>query len=349
MSRKRVSDFGVTLSQSTLDKYHVFYSLQEYCDEIVVAQEDHTSGGRHYHCYIHTRDRQKIKELREWLADLLFFGQQAESIHIDALRNKRHWIKYCTKEDADPLYDGVDPGTFHQSYKIYEFCRSNEVFNPLAPFIRQNPGLSRIIQAAHTHYWNNIYKSRKPEIPIDFDSRAEWVRITRGGWADGRNLVIYGVAGSGKTLLLRSLEYGDQTKKTVTHLPCTDSPFEFSEIESNTQVVLAGDVGSGYMTKHRAQLLRLCDKGPVAINVKCGPIKTVYFRGQVIIVSNVNLHDECKDDQALLRRFIWVQVRNKDAIQKKVQIKTEIPEDIPEEETIVISSDSEGEGETMEM
>ena len=103
------------------------------------------------------------------------------------------------------------------------------------------------------------------------------------------------------------------------------------------------------MTKHRAQLLRLCDKGPVAINVKCGPIKTVYFRGQVIIVSNVNLHDECKDDQALLRRFIWVQVRNKDAIQKKVQIKTEIPEDIPEEETIVISSDSEGEGETMEM
>lgn len=238
------------------------------------------------------------------------------------------------KEDVDPYCEAMDQGGFHQAYKMYEYIRTNEVFNPLASFIRQNPGITNIVQRAHQHYWSEQYRKRGEELPVDINQDVGWVRRANRVIAEGGHLVLTGKAGAGKTMYLRHRLAGAR----VVHLPCSDSSFEWSEVDSSTQYVVAGDVSSGYILKHRAMILRLCDKGLVSINPKCGAIKTINFRGQLIIVSNVDLKNETLDDAAVQRRFEWVNV-DEDAICPKAVPKTEVQEEVLE--TIYISSSEE--------
>lgn len=339
MSRKRVRDFEITLSQCTLYKDHVFFGLEELCSELLVAQEAHFDGGKHYHVYAKTEKKYKVVELRELVEVNLWGEDPPGSIHISSLKNSRHWIKYCTKEDTEPKFKNVDPNLFHQSFKIYDYVRRNEEFDRLHPFIRQNPCLTNIVEKAHAKYWGQVQNKlwQRADVAYEPDRTIDWVGRMSLFAENGKHIYLWGGTGVGKSTYVNWL--ARRRGSSVCFLPCTTSPFEFSEVASGPRLVIAPDAPAGYLLSHRSMILQLCDNSLVSINVKCAPIKQLVFKGQLIVVSNF----APEGDEALLRRFIVIEA-NEYAVQQKVQVKEEVPEEV--DETITISSESDSEEET---
>lgn len=334
-SRKSSNHFELTLAQSDLDKHHVFFAVEGYCDSTVVAEELHADGGKHFHCYLGLREASTIAELRPVMEKSLWGTANGSSLHLSTLRNKAHWVKYITKEDTRPLHKGMDTHLFHQAWRIHDYVANNEEFNPLSPLLRQNPALTNIVERAHAYYWRKQYENRRPETGVYVDRNVPWVAAVIKGLEDGKHIYLHGYAGCGKTTLINEL-----LTHGVTHLPCGLTSFEFSSVSSSSAYILAGDAPEGYLKAHRATILQLCDRGQVSINVKCGPIRQTYFRGQVVIVTNYPPKNEIEWDLALHRRFVQV-CANGNAVREKADVKIEIPADIPSEEVIEISDDEE--------
>lgn len=332
---KLCNNFGLTLSQSTLDKWHVFYTLEGLCDSVLVSREVHEDGGYHYHAYLHTKEKDRITGIRDHLATTFYGDQTPESIKIETLRNADRWIKYCTKEDCDPIYVGMDSSKFHQSWKINSYIRGNESFNPMDPFIRQNPQLSNIIYKMHTHYWNRKYAAHIPTLPVRIDQTVDWANRAIKNILEKSHMILSGKSGVGKTALLREFCEGQ-----VAWLPCGDTTFEFSQVSSTTTFVIAGDAPENYLRKHRSTLLQIADRHITSINEKCGPIKAVAFRGAVIIVTNYDWWEQYVQDEAIRRRYDYI-ICNEKAWVPRARIKVEVPEEVPEGETIYISSEEE--------
>jgi len=336
MARKRVRDFELTLAQSDCRKEHVFYALEDLCDQLLVAEERHEDGGRHYHCYLQWSKKAKITDIVEAVEQNVFGDDFRQSIHVSSLRNAQHWIKYCTKEDTDPICKNMDTGRFHQAWKLYNYIRHHEEFDTDEPFIRQNPSLVNILRTMHNNYWAKKYHRRTSYRFTEFFANYNiiWAYLFKDAYERGENIILYGRTGVGKTTV--ALETIGEAKTAV--LQCGKTDWEFGAVTSDTKVILAGDAPGDYVMSHRSTILQLADKGRVTINVKCAPIKTIVFRGQIIIISN----DKQEVDAALERRFIWIQA-TEDAFQTLIQAKTEVPEEVPEDETIYISSEDEEE------
>lgn len=340
MSRKRVRDFECTLSQSTLNKDHVYYALEALCSKLLVAEEAHFDGGRHFHIYIRMDKsaRCNIIELRSLIESNLYPGEDSsESIHISSVRNAKHWIKYCTKEDTDPKFKNVDVGLFHQSWKIWDYVRSNERFDMLHPFVRSNPSLCNILSRQHAQYWSDRRHKEfcNKQVEIIPDNEVEWVRRGDNDFQAHKHIYLWGSTGVGKSTWI-----GARCRAVagVVYVPCGMTPFEFSDVDFDTKYVIANDAPSGYLRQHRSTLLQLCDNAMVSINAKLRPLKQVLYSGVVVVVSNF----EPDADEALLRRFSVIEA-DRYAVQKIVCPKTEIPEDV--QETICISSTSDEEEE----
>lgn len=330
--KKAVLRFGLTLSRSTLDKAHVFEGVKSLCEACVVSEEVHADGdGKHYHAYLQLRDPQTVVQTRESVELALFgdIGVTDMSIHLDTLRNEKHWIKYITKEDVSPMYDNVDSGMFHQSWKIHDYIANNEVFDPMHAFCRQNPSLINILRRSHTSYWDKKYMTVMQNEILDSlyvpNWRIHWVRCVDMFLRNGRNIYLHGHSGMGKTTLINYL-CGSRTGYVP--LGCRNDAFEWSDVEPHSRYLVAGDAPAGYMAHHRSTLLKLCDKTLVSVNVKCGALKRVLFRGQIIVVSN--FHPDFLPDGALFRRFAIVHA-DENGVQEKIKAEPE-----------VLSSDDEG-------
>lgn len=314
MSKKSCSDFELTLSDCKLDKLHIYYSLEQLCNAIIVSQERHTRcpllpesehAGFHFHCYLNTHSKWKYEALREVISVNLESDSAYEgSIHISTLRNKKHWIKYITKEDPCPAWRGVDTGDFHFSWKYNTYCTSNELFNGLDPFVRQNVQYSRIIRDS----LNTLQEQRKVQSwsehmvenkTVSYDEDIPWVQEVLQWWQTGtqNGLLIIGQTGVGKSLLIKQLLI--ESGKRHIRLPCTNRIFEFSEVTNDCEIAFADDINMSYIDDHRQILLQLLDGGPLSIDPKCGPIRSICFRGKIILCTNFDI----VLDSALQRRI----------------------------------------------
>lgn len=340
---KKVKDYELTLSRSSLEKTHVFLALEEFCELLIVSQEEHEDSGdgvlrpTHFHCYMRLHEPDRIVGVREWVG-LNLFGdevQAQESIHLSTLRNAKHWIKYITKEDPYPMVKNVDSGLFHQSWKIHNYIRNHEVINGMDPFIRQNPSLLNILTRMHTEYWNGRRHERHCETirrrPVQPNYAVDWVRQAGETLCQHKNLYLFGHTGVGKTVLVNYLTTGNCG---TVFLPCGTSNWEFGDLTSQTAYAVAGDSPLDYLLQHRSTILRLLDKDPTPLNVKCGQFKTVIFEGIFVVVSNF----PPPEDPALRRRFVIIHADCNGVQEVKPEVET-IQEDIPE--VIEVSSDEE--------
>lgn len=338
---KRVKDFELTLSQSSLCKAHVWSALEEFCSALVVAEEVHEDGGRHFHVYMSLHEPARITELSETVRSNLYLDEEQESVHISTLRNTKHWIKYITKEDTDPLHKGVDTSGFHQSWRIFNFIRSSEVFDPLAPFVRQQPGLIKILERQHAHYWagkyNRQFLKTVADCPAQPDYKVGWVSTVDLLVRRGISVYLWGISGCGKTVLGNTL----LANLGGISLPCGNTVWEFGEITSQTNLAVAADVGEDYLKHHRQTILRLLDHSMCVVNVKCGGMKTVYYKGSLLVCSNYPFPE---GDAALSRRFAVVECNGHNGVRFPLPEIIQVKEEVPEDETIEIpSSDSEEE------
>jgi len=285
----------------------------------------------------------RIVELRE-LVGLNLFGDEMEtweSIHISTLRNPKHWIKYITKEDTEPMYKGVDVGGFHQAWKVWNYVSRHPDFNPMDSFIRQNPSLTKIIHAAHADYWTRkavkTYNESLKDMPVLPDVKVAWVRESLDALMEGKNVFIHGRTGIGKTVLAR---YVSKFFNEVIHLPCEKTAWEFGGLTTTCDLVIAGDVPCSWFDDHRTSLLRIADRTPLAVNVKAAGYKMIVPRCQLLVISN---YEEYLDP-ALQRRFTTICAKDNGFLPAPTHI--EIPEDM--EETIEIS-DTEEENDTQRL
>lgn len=318
MSRKAITDYELTLSSCDLPKRHVFHSLEDYCQGILVSEEEHhpcpdlaegeVHGQTHFHCYLQLKVRSTIETLRPTVAISLGGGEPYEgSIHLSGLRNRNHWIKYCTKEDRSPLYRGVDTSLFHFSYKMYDYIRRNPVFDPLACFVRQHVQYTNIIRSAHQKFHADRTRKALLETRTFYpDDRVEWVRKALETLHTGKHLLLWGDTGCGKSVTVKWFLERKYSLENVCYLPCSDNSFEFSNLDDNSQVAYADDINRDYFDKHRQSLLRLLDGGLVTINPKCDRIRQFTCSAQFIFCSNYNCI-ECTDT-AILRRLTVIHV-----------------------------------------
>jgi hypothetical protein len=156
----------LTLSRCVLTKEHVFFALKQFCVGIVAreahdvsAYDDksdddksdddtnvegerdkqlgsHSGGDFHLHCYLHTRSKYLISDVRELVEVNLIGGETYKgSIHITTLRSTRNWFKCITKNDFEPTHCGVDTANFSYNYHMHKYVRENTQFDALHPFI----------------------------------------------------------------------------------------------------------------------------------------------------------------------------------------------------------------------
>lgn len=91
---------ALTYPQATCTKDALFSFLTSITGVVkaLVAEETHADGGIHYHCYLGFRASPRI-----CIRDPNHFDFQLNHPNIQAVRNVKDWIKYCTKEDLNPL------------------------------------------------------------------------------------------------------------------------------------------------------------------------------------------------------------------------------------------------------
>lgn len=319
--RKRTCNFGLTLPQCDLSDYHIYFSLTDLCDEILVTRERHNKCERlfgvdnsiHYHIFMKTTSPWFIKELRDTIIVNLDPETYKGGLDIQTLKNHKHWIKYITKEDTDPLWRGVDTSLFHQAYKIHKYTTEEKENRTL---LRQIPNYYKYLQEERarqqlTMKTEKFVKNRtEPEIEI-----TDWVSNVSRWWNDSSKpgLYLWGETGTGKSSVINHLLYRDDSWKTSVRLPCGNTGFEFSGLQLDTTTLHADDADSAYLTNHRQALLQILDRGLFTYNKKCGPITTTTFTGKVIICSNFPFNG----DEALQRRFTIIQATQKAVIQEE--------------------------------
>lgn len=312
---RRSQFFAVTLPRCDLGRRYVYESLLSDCEAIIVSQEKHEDGEPHLHLYLHTRELWSFEGVRERIMEMFTIlcdppsegdgidGRDAFSINIQKCNNKANWIRYITKEDDQPLMHNVPLSSCHQSLRILRFIASNRTFDPCAAFVRQQPFLLPRLREMHSAYWNE--QSRKEHVVLrgyrlGIKHAVPWVESLRRALDTSGHVYLYGQSGIGKTINIAAyIREKELWPPYVVYLPCGLTEFEFSNVSEACRFIIAGDAPSDYCQKHRSQLLTLCDRGYVSINVKCAPISQFVFSGQVIIVSNYVL----PADEALARRF----------------------------------------------
>jgi len=81
------------------DLYEFLLSLRSgdtKVDKILLAQEKHSDGNKHYHAYIRFDHQPNIR-------DATFFDYHGKHPNVQPCRRVRYWIKYITKDDSEPL------------------------------------------------------------------------------------------------------------------------------------------------------------------------------------------------------------------------------------------------------
>lgn len=232
------------------------------------------------------------------------------------------------------MYKNMDTGTFHQSWKIHEFVRSNREFDQMHPFCRQNPSLINILRRTHADYWNkdtlrqhSLAVTHRPVKPA---YHVAWVQRVCAALGLRRHVYLHGPTGIGKSVLLTHYAL---TQRTV-WLPCAASAWEFGDLDNNSTLAIAGDAPANYFDSHRSTILRLCDRDPVSINVKCGSFKSVVFKGSLVIISNFGP----PLDPAFARRFEVIEADCDGFLSEKLEEEIEIPSSPSCSSPIFISS-----------
>lgn len=315
MTQRACKRFGLTLANCELDKLHVYYSLTDLCERILISRECHNkceqistaSDTYHFHAYLETTDKYTITLLRDIIATNLDSDTYNGSIHLDTLKNHSKWIKYITKEDTTPLWNNIDTSLFHQAFKIHQYIAST---NNSQSLLRQLPQYYKFLEEKRREHEECRAETqyKLSYIHPNINDACTWVEQFNSWWinSDSHALYLFGDTGVGKTAVVNRALF-QLNPGTVVRLPCGETAYEFSQLTHSTRVVYADDANSSYLHTHRQTLLQLTQHGPLTFNPKFGKITTIWFTGKVIINSNFDF----TGDEALQRRFTIIQASTK--------------------------------------
>lgn len=180
---------------------------------VLVAQEQHEDGGTHFHCYIEFE--RKINITNERLFDF-------QNLHpnIQSVRSKKNVIKYCTKDDEEPLvnFDYKNENSIVSKLRqgLSEGLQTNEIIDKV---LDEEPNAIRYYNNLHSYITarQNNSKTHLPTNSIaDFtidaldsinmqDFHFNVQTMERGHRTNSKSIWLVGPSRIGKTSLARCL------------------------------------------------------------------------------------------------------------------------------------------------
>lgn len=137
--------------------------------EIIIAEENHKDGeGRHHHVYVEFEEKLRWRataEPRKW-------DVKGNHPNVQTVRNRKKTIEYVTKEDENPLVQGVDVEAVKgkkRSYAAMYEMGLEELKEEVHPM-----NLGRTISGIH------LYKLMKQSATETKGCRGVWIRGSPG-------------------------------------------------------------------------------------------------------------------------------------------------------------------------
>lgn len=217
--RLQAKHIALTYAQCPLDKktiYDFLLKLSHPVTKVLVAEEEHQDGGRHYHAYIEFVRKPHIRDQR-------YFDLHEQHPNISSCRCPRKWIEYCSKEDPEPLsnFDCSGVPRVEQAYDAIQTAitegKSSDECYQIA--LATDKSLLRCAGSV-SHHINRIFKTPNVYLPeYDIQSFAisladsirigEWINtvvtMEAGDRVNTRSLWFVGDSRLGKTALARSI------------------------------------------------------------------------------------------------------------------------------------------------
>lgn len=148
---KNGCQFFGTLPHSNVSKREVGIALALLGDDFLVSQESHEDGTPHLHFVSITRDPYQYTEFAMVITE---YGLGAP--HIEGIKKLKDVVRYCCKEDIEPLYDGDRVKKclpWHTN--AGKWVRAHPTFNHYDAFVMSLPVATPALKRMHNDYWGD--------------------------------------------------------------------------------------------------------------------------------------------------------------------------------------------------
>lgn len=215
----RCKNVALTYPQCDLDKQYVYEQLLRRGGDnlagLLVAVERHADGNPHFHAFLRFNDALSTRDPR-------YFDIDGHHPNAQSCRSPRAWIRYCLKEDPEPLSRGVELGPQSTGERLSDvIARRLDSGDSLAQICQVNPGFLLLNMRKALDFQSFATRQRIRREKSDYNLVSP-VRPGNAGsgplaeWLNGnirterplrsKQLWLHSPPGAGKTTLIMELE-----------------------------------------------------------------------------------------------------------------------------------------------
>lgn len=287
----RAKNVSLTYPQCNLDKRDVFDRLHALIGNnlsgLLVAVERHADGNPHLHCFIRGYNAISTRDSR-------FFDLDGYHPNVQSCRSQRSWIRYCLKEDPEPLTKGLDLTLYGDRENTSTLvARRLLAGDPVHSLLQEYPGFFMCNLRKAFDFESYASRSRLLGAKSDFNlvslvphnddgniQLAHWLtsNLRQERPLRTKQLWLYGPPGSGKTSLVMALE-----AYLHVYWVCQDMDF-YDGFDDSYDLIVYDEMKSQKKLTH---LNNVITGAPTRLNVK-GSTSYKTKNMPVIFLSNVH-------------------------------------------------------------
>lgn len=322
---KRSQNFSVTVSHIQIPKEHVFESIDEFCDQIVIAEEMHHNTGYHHHLYMKTYEHFRAFEIELIIRNVYSLQIEADeddeiNIHVATVKNIDYWIKYITSEDPEPLTKNVSDNKLSFYTRTIQWARRTEKYSEDDPFVLRHGNRYKLLEGAHQRVREKMNNSATlpmlayETIPQQEELR-QWQHEVINWWNDWivngwqprkKQLYLWGPSTTGKTSFIHRLlsncireqqnpgineinEYAYEEQVFTPTPNCVTFAWETFDERKHTLVLIDEFSINQYDVNNIKKMLA---GESFMANTKCKSARRLRLRMPMIVISNLSPPDE---------------------------------------------------------
>lgn len=229
--------FAITVTYVQVSKLHVYYSLEDLCFRLLIAEEKHYNQHLHHHIYMRTkekltivdvydiinrvydRNQQVVDHLHDQIANCVENSEPIDGVLVQTVRNERTYLKYITKSDKDPMFKSIDQNMLSFFYTTLVWAQNTSKFDYADAYVLNNPQYYKLLEKVHSSVQNSKKIRRKMRLmpyymPLDQNQSNTWQEEVINWWNDWivngyrhkkPQLFLWGGSNTGKTTFVRHL------------------------------------------------------------------------------------------------------------------------------------------------
>lgn len=214
--------FAITVKYSSAPKRDVFERLSPLCLSLVVSEELHYNQRTHHHIFLRSYQPVDLNRIRLTFNQIYQLNPSqpnyADILHIESCRSEKTWLKYITKQDADPLVKGIEFDKLSFYCKAIQWARNTRTFDVKDPFVMGYPQFYKLLELVHKSVRSQIHIDQitalRPFFYTFNQGENNWHRLVIEWWNDWvvngwthkkKQLYLYGASNTGKTTLIHRI------------------------------------------------------------------------------------------------------------------------------------------------